>query len=133
MERGSDKHGPRLDEEMKREVGSMTHGAPVDSRAQEFRAPEGEADREPVPDQVISTGDAGTGSLSPQEVELRHDLARFIDRVFPATKQELIDNAAEHSAPDHVIAWYERLPDQSYEGFPQVWEVGSGHDEPRAL
>lgn len=37
MERGSDKHGPQLDEEMKREVESIQHGAPVPSRVEDFR------------------------------------------------------------------------------------------------
>jgi CBS domain-containing protein len=37
MDRGSDKHGPHVDDEMKREVESIQHGAPVPSRVEEFR------------------------------------------------------------------------------------------------
>ena len=37
MERGSDKHGPRLDEEMEREVQSIEKGAPVPSRVEPHR------------------------------------------------------------------------------------------------
>ena len=73
------------------------------------------------------------GSLRPDEAELRQDLARFLDRLFPATKSELISNAQDNGAPGHIIAWFKRLPDQSFEGFPEVWEIGSGHDEPRVL
>ena len=134
MERDSNKHGPRVDEEMKREVDSLTRGAPVDSRAEEFRASEAAADGEPRPDQVVSTNEAGTGSLTPQEVELRQDLARFLDgKIFPAAKDDILANARSNGAPDHVVTWFERLPDRSYEGVPQVWEAGSGHTEPRAL
>lgn len=133
MERESNKHNPRVDEEMKREVASITHGAPVDSRAEEFREHEAPADGEPTSDGVISTDQPGTGSLTPEEVELRQDLARSIDRIFPATKEELVSNAIANGAPERVVAWYKRLPDRSYEGFPQVWEVGSGHTEPRAV
>lgn len=134
MERESNKRSPRLDEEMKREVGSITQGAPGESRVEEHREAEGAADGERVPDEVgSSTDSSGTGSLTPEEVELRQDLARFVDRIFPATKSELIENAKENGAPGHVVGWYKRLPDRSFEGFPEVWEVGSGHDEPRRI
>lgn len=133
MGRESNKHNPRVDEEMKREVGSMTHGAPVDSRAEEFRETEASADGEPTSDGVIATSDAGTGSLTPEEVELRQDLARFLNRQFPAAKSELVADAVDNGAPDHVVAWFKKLPDRTYAGFPEVWEVGSGHDEPRSL
>ena len=37
MERGSDKHGPLEDEEMKHETRSMEQGAPVPSRVEDHR------------------------------------------------------------------------------------------------
>lgn len=49
MERGSGKHGPRLDDEMDRETESITRGSPVEARAEESREKEGPADGEPVP------------------------------------------------------------------------------------
>lgn len=42
MERGSDKHGPRLDEELHTETEPLERGQPTDARAQEFRQPEAE-------------------------------------------------------------------------------------------
>jgi hypothetical protein len=110
MDRQSDKRNPRLDEEMKRETDTRT-----------------------TPSEVMSTSDAGTGSLTPEEVELRTDLARFVDRIFPATKAEIVENAQGNGAPGHVVSWYKRLPDRTFEGFPEVWEIGSGHDEPRVI
>ena len=40
VERKSDKHGPRVDEEMEHEVRSMEQGAPVPSRVEEHRETE---------------------------------------------------------------------------------------------
>ena len=49
MNRGSDKHGPKLDEEMKRESQGLERGAPVDPRREEHRKLEGgEDDFEPA-------------------------------------------------------------------------------------
>jgi len=48
MERGSDKHGSRLDEEMERETESITRGAPVEARVEEWREKEGPGAGEPV-------------------------------------------------------------------------------------
>ena len=41
MERGSDKHGPRVDEELDHETRSLRQGAPVESRVEEHREQEG--------------------------------------------------------------------------------------------
>jgi CBS domain-containing protein len=42
MERGSDKHGPRLDEELHAETEPLERGEPTDARAEAFRQPEAE-------------------------------------------------------------------------------------------
>jgi hypothetical protein len=132
MERQSDKHSPRTDDDMKKDAGGLTRGTPVDPRAQESRAPEPPADGEPNPDEVISTT-MGRASLSHAELELRHDLARFLDNtIWPATREEILVNAAEHNAPDHVIERFAAMPPGRYDGFPLVWETISGHHEPRS-
>jgi hypothetical protein len=40
VERGSDKHGSKLDEEMKKETQSIEKGAPTDSRVEEHKKKE---------------------------------------------------------------------------------------------
>jgi hypothetical protein len=89
-ERGSDKSGPRVDEELKRQTEAMERGAPVPSRADEGREAEGPADDEPAPD-VRLTGDRGLtpeGSLGPDELEERSEIARHLDpSVFPARRE----------------------------------------------
>jgi hypothetical protein len=49
MDRGSDRHGPRVDDELDRETKSLQRGAPVESRSEEFRQQEG-AGGEVAPD-----------------------------------------------------------------------------------
>ncbi len=131
MERQSDKHNPRVDEEMKEEVAPLTHGAPVDSRAQESREKEGPADGEPTPDAVISTrADAPPRSLPDDQIELRRDLARYIEgAVFPASREEVIDNAKDAGAPEHVLSHLQRLPTGRFQAFPDVWAALGGEVE----
>jgi hypothetical protein len=53
MERGSDKHSPRVDEEMDRETASITRGSPIEARSDEARMKEPPGDGEPMPEQII--------------------------------------------------------------------------------
>jgi hypothetical protein len=55
MERGSDKHSPRLDDEMELETSSLTRGSPVESRSDESRMKEPPGDEEPAPEEIIDT------------------------------------------------------------------------------
>jgi hypothetical protein len=108
MDRDSNKHGPRVDEEMKKEARSFTQGSPVESRAQESREKEGPADGQPT----------------------RHDVARYLERrIFPASRDEILTNAANAGAPQGVIERLQRLPEATYEGFPQVWEAVGGQTD----
>src|SRR5439155_22248758 len=86
MERVSAKHSPRLDDELARETESMTRGAPVESRAEEWRMAEPPGDGEPLADARVA-GDtrALAGALSIDEVEARADLAAALrPAAFPA-------------------------------------------------
>lgn len=78
QQRGSDKHGPRVDEEQKHETQSFVQGY-EDARAQEYRQPE------PTGDAPGEGGLAGTpraqepGSpegMTAEEVDSRSNLAR---------------------------------------------------------
>ena len=131
MERESNKHSPRIDEEMKRETAPLTHGAPVDSRAQESREKEGPADGEPTPDEVITTKDATPPrSLPDEQIELRRDLARYLERaIFPASREEVLENARAAGAPEQIIKEFERLPTGRFAGFPDVWAALGGEIE----
>ena len=134
MERGSDKHGRRLDDALAHDTYSVTHGSPSESRAEESREQEGPADGEPTPDARVM-GDRGSASedlLSYDEVEERAELARHIQpSVFPATRQQLMASARELHAPDHIVGRFAELPDGTFDHFEAVWEALGGREDVR--
>jgi Protein of unknown function (DUF2795) len=125
MERSSDEHGARIDEDLDRMTQSVTRGGPVESRAEEEREQEGPADEEPVPDAVIH-GPRG-------DVELRSEIARHLEpSAFPASREDVIRSAHREHAPAEVLRWLERLPDGRYPNFESVWEALGGQRERRS-
>lgn len=116
--RGSDKHGSRIDEEMKHEVRGLEQGAPVEPRAEESRQQEPPAEGEMAPD------------ARPVETlaEARGELARHVEpSVFPTDKDGLLASADRQGAPNHVIATLQRLPEgKTFQTFEQVWETLGG-------
>ena len=56
MERGSDKHTPRLDDELDHETRAMTQGSPSEARSREERMKEPPGDGEPTPEGIIDPG-----------------------------------------------------------------------------
>jgi hypothetical protein len=132
MERGSDKHSARADDEMAHEVRSMTQGAPVESRAEEYREQEGPGDGEPTPDARLS-GDRGLtppDALTPDEIEARSELARYLERrVFPGDRDALIASAQRLNAPSHVVERLGALPDGQFTHVEAVWEALGGRVE----
>ena len=136
IERGSDKMGSRIDDELAQETESLQRGAPVSSRAEEFREQEGPGDDEPTPDARLA-GDRDLtpeDSLTPDEVEARSEIARHLEpSAFPADRAALLDAAREQDATGGVIAALESLPpDRRFENVQQVWEALGGRTEKRA-
>lgn len=136
MERGSDKHSPRVDDELEHEVEGLTRGG-REPRAEEFREQEGPAEDEPTPDAVLQTGEEEGPrgfSLSHDEIERRAEIARHLrPSVFPARPEELVEVAREEHAPDWIVAALASLPDGVYDHFEAVWEaLGGEEDYPRA-
>jgi hypothetical protein len=124
MERQSSKHGPRLDDELKHETESLERGAPVESRVEEEREhePAGDGEREP------SSRTAAAALLGPDETSARRELSRHLGlRVFPATRDELLDVATENGAPEPVLDALNRLPEgQRFATVYDVWEALTG-------
>ena len=126
QQRGSDKHGPRVDEEQKHETQGIVQGYD-DGRAEEYRQPEPTGD---------APGERGLGAahrpqgqepgspegLTPEEVDTRSDLARWISgsHAFPADKQELVERAQEQFAPDPVLSALRSLPERRYDNTNDV-------------
>ena len=130
MERGSDKHSPRVDEELEHETRSLRQGAPIESRVEEFREQEGPGEDQPTPATRVTEA---TGSLDLDDAEARSDLARYLDPSgFPADRDGLVANAEANNAPAPVLERLQALPaGRTYEGMPDVWGALGGAAEHR--
>jgi hypothetical protein len=132
MERGSDKHGRRLDEELADETRSLVQGAPTESRVEEHREQEPPAEGEPVPDALL-TGDRGIPRedvLTHDEIEARTELARHLEpSVFPADRVALLASAERQNAPGAIIEALSGLPEGTFEHTEAVWEALGGRVE----
>jgi hypothetical protein len=135
MERSSDRHAPRVDDELKHELRSILQGSPVESRADESREQEGPADGEPTPDALL-TGDrpsATPDALTHDEVEARAELARHLQpSVFPADRTAVVASARRSGASDAQVAQLEGLPEGTFDHLEAVWEALGGRVEYRA-
>ena len=131
MERGSDKHSPRVDEELDHETRSLQQGAPIESRVEEFREQEGPGEDQPTPEPRLTEG--LTGSLDLDDAEARSDIARYLDpSAFPADRDGLVANAEANNAPEAVLERLQALPaGRTYDALPDVWAALGGTDEHR--
>jgi hypothetical protein len=133
MERNT-KHGFRVDDEMSAETESLTRGAPIESRVEEWREAEPSGDDQPVADGILNGDARESHGLGHDEVELRSELAKRLRMsAFPANRQTLEDVAREEQAPGHIIDLLRRLPDgRTFENTQQVWSALGGAVEERA-
>lgn len=133
MERGSDKHSPRVDEQLDHDTRSLTQGAPVESRVEEYREQEGPGEDQPTPDARLTGGRATAGSLDLDDAETRADIARFlIPSVFPADREALLADAEANQAPEEVLERLRALPaGRAYENVQDVWSTLGGTVEHR--
>jgi hypothetical protein len=132
-ERGSDKHGPRLDDDLHDDTRSLEQGAPVEARVEEAREQEGPADGQPTPDARLAGGRATAASLDLDEAEARADLARFLTpSAFPADREALLADARGNHAPEVVLERLQALPEgRTFENVQDVWAALGGTVEHR--
>ena len=119
----SNKHNPRLDEELEHEIQGMLKAERA-TRAHEWREVEPVAEGEPD----ITANPAGTlvggvpEGMTEDAVVARAELARWLTREpFPGTRDDLVEAARDHRAPDAVVAELEKLPDG--ETFERIGDV----------
>ncbi|MDQ7904194.1 DUF2795 domain-containing protein [Phytohabitans sp. ZYX-F-186] len=126
MDRGNSKHGPRLDDEMAREVRGTVQGV-AGSRVEEWREPEPAGEDQPEATGVPA-GDRRAGApqgMTDEEVEQRSELGRYLDlSALPADREALRRTAEKNQAPDEVLDELRRLPaDRTFETVSEVWAV----------
>ena len=132
-ERGSDKHGPRLDDDLHDDTRSLEQGAPVEARVEEEREQEGPADDQPTPEARLSGGRATAASLDLDDAEARADLARFLNPgTFPADREALLADATGNQAPEVVLERLQALPaGRTFRNVQEVWVALGGTVEHR--
>ncbi|HEV7824546.1 MAG TPA: DUF2795 domain-containing protein [Mycobacteriales bacterium] len=135
MERGSDKHSPRVDEQLEHEVEGMMRSGRA-THAQEWADPEPPGDDQPEVDRAPGTELTGgvPEGMTPEEVTLRSEIAAALERsVFPAGRDRLLENAVERYAPPRVLEELQRLPaDRSFGNIGEVWTaLGHGREDHR--
>ena len=128
MERETSKHGARVDDAMTKDVASLLHGNPEESRAQEARLQEDadvDAGHRPGADQAVGAG------ISEVDAARRAELARHLAAAaFPARRDHLVFAAEEAFAPADVLDDLRRLPaDGEYENVQAVWVSLGGQTE----
>jgi hypothetical protein len=105
MDRGSDKHSPRVDEELKHEVSGLVQGG-HDTHAEEWRSPEPSGEDQPDAD-LVPDGSLHGGvpdGMTEEDVEARADLARYLTpSAFPGVREQLLEHVLDGSAPDRVV------------------------------
>ena len=133
MERGSDKHSPRVDEQLEHETRSLQQGSPVESRVEEHREQEGPGEDQPTPDARLTGGRATAASLDLDDAEARADIARFLTpSTFPADRDALLEDAQANQAPADVVERLQALPaGRTYENVQDVWGALGGTVEHR--
>ncbi|GII81783.1 hypothetical protein Sru01_67650 [Sphaerisporangium rufum] len=127
IERGSDQHGRRIDEQMKQESQGLVRGGGT-SHAEEWKEPEPVQDAEsgqrarvypPGHEPGVAPG------MTQNDVERRGDLARWLAGVhFPAGREEIVAHASgDPAVPDAVTEALRDLPDGEFANIGQMAEA----------
>jgi hypothetical protein len=129
MQRGSDKHGARVDDAMSNDVRGLTQ-AGHDPRAEEWRSAEPAGEDQPDVDRVPGS-DSRAGApdgMTPDDLDRRAELAAALGKeIWPADADEIQRKVQESNAPDRVRELVARLPRQRvYQGASEVWAVVTG-------
>lgn len=133
MQRGSNKHGPILDDQLAQEAESYTQGTGT-TRSGEWREAEPAGEDQPEPT-LIPEGARPAGAPPPltgEDLEQRSRLGRFIPRsLLPAGRSALIDGARESGAPEDVVAELRRLPpEREFATVYEIWDALGHENEP---
>src|SRR2546430_16434820 len=115
MERGNSKHGPRLDDQMEREVEALVHGQPGGGRVEGWRDPEAPGEDQPETAEFPEPGTDRPGGtpegISATQTEQRARFAGYLARpVFPADPPALRPPARAAHGPADALPLPHRRP-----------------------
>jgi hypothetical protein len=132
VERGSDKHGPNLDDQLKHETEGLVR-AGRSTHSEEWKDPEPSGEDQPeadlAPDATLHGGTPP--GMSADDVEGRAELASYLGKdSYPMVREQVIDLAFERHAPERVIDLVRRLPaGREFHNVNEVWTAVGGHVE----
>lgn len=129
MERGSNKHGARMDDALEGEVRAMMT-AGRETRANEWNSAEPSGEDQPdvdlVPDGTLAGG--VPEGMTQLDVEARSELASYLGKeCWPGTGEALLAKAADLGAPDSVLSRLKSLPvDTEFATLQELWQSLDG-------
>ena len=134
MERGSDKHSPMVDDQLKHETEGLVRSG-HSTHAQEWKDPEPAGEDQPEADRAPDTTLVGgtPAGMTGDDVERRAELASYLGKeIWPADRGALLDRVLDADAPDHIVDLVRRVPDGSYDNVSDVWSaLGGGTEQQR--
>jgi len=124
------KLNPRIDDELKHETASLTHGAGVDAHARDDRRDQDPVDM-PNPADRPDLPDVGGSGIPTFDADQRAELARVIaPATFPASRQQLVEVAEREFAPGVLLGALRSLPgDEEFANVQAVWAAMGGSTE----
>lgn len=129
MERGSDKHGPRQDEELKHETEGLVRGR-RSSHAEEWKDPEPSGEDQPEIDRAPDASLHGgvPSGMTDEDVEGRAELASYLGKdSYPMVREQIINLAIDRQAPTRVVDLVRRLPSgREFHTVNEVWAAVGG-------
>lgn len=130
MSEKSDKHGPRLDDQLRRETEGLVRGGGP-THAEPGNDPEPvETDTGRDPTASGRAREPGTPpGMTPRDVENRSAFAKLLAGVgYPAEPNRLAAHAADQGGPEAAVRALDAMPDREYEGLPEVL-AALGYDQ----
>src|SRR3954451_15274259 len=120
---------------MQHETESLTRGAPVEARIEEFRSAESPGEGDVEVTAVLHTVEEPIMGMPPDELIARSEFATALrPRAFPADAKTLLRVAANEHAPEWVSELLRRIDQvELYENVQRVWEAAGGHREQRTM
>ena len=132
MERGSDKHSPKLDDELKHETEGLVRSG-HSTHAEEWKDPEPSGEDQPDADKVPDgTLHGGTPpGMTDADVEGRAEVATYLGKdAYPMVREQIINLAIDRQAPTRVVDLMRRLPSgREFHNVNEVWSAVGGNVE----
>jgi hypothetical protein len=132
VERGSDKHSPMLDDQLKHETEGLVRSG-RSTHAEEWKDPEPSGEDQPDADRVpdgTQHGGVPTG-MTGDDVEGRAELAGFIGKdAYPLIREQVLELVIDGEAPDRVVDLVRELPSgREFHNMNEIWSALGGSVE----